>query len=339
MMHRRGPLLLRVLAFSACAAICVSAAAEPSEAERALAQELFDEARQLMAQEQYAPACAKLAQSQRLAPGGGTLLNLALCHEQLGRTATAWTEYNLALSQAIKDDRKDRQDIAHERIEALAPLLAHVSIDVDGSATDDMTVTIDDEPLARDAWRTEVPADPGDHHVQARATGRKSWQQTIHVDTSRTLHVSVPPLEVEPSPSEVPSAPPSEGPSVALRVSPSSPPTPPSTARRTASFIFMGAGVASVGIGTGFGIATLSNRDEANRLCPGTAPCASSAGLDASNRAHTYAWGADIGISVGILALAVGTYLLFTSPATSPAPARPAASPFLFPVPSPNALF
>jgi hypothetical protein len=337
---RRGPLALRVLALTACAAICVPAAAEPSEADRGLAQALFDEARQLMAQEQYAPACAKLAQSQRLAPGGGTLLNLALCHESLGRTATAWTEYNLALSQAIKDGRKDRQDIAHERIDALAASLAHVSIDVDGSATDDMTVTIDDEPLARDAWRTDVPADPGDHRVQARASGRRSWHQTIHIEASRTLHVSVPMLEVEgPPPGEA-------APSAAERGSTPTPPTPPdarasapSNGRRIASFILMGAGVASVGLGAGFGVATLSNRDEANRLCPGTIPCASSAGLDANDRAHAFAWGSDIAIGVGIVALAAGAYLLLTSPAASPAPARPAASPFLFPVPSPHALF
>jgi hypothetical protein len=344
MRSRRGLLVLRVLAGAACAAICVPAAAEPSEADRGLAQALFDEARQLMAQEQYAPACAKLAQSQRLAPGGGTLLNLALCHEQLGRTATAWTEYNLALSQAIKDDRKDRQDIAHERIDALAASLAHVSIDVDGSATDDMIVTIDDEPLAREAWRTEVPADPGDHRVLARATGRKSWNQTIHIAASRTLHVPVPPLDVETLPSEGPIAAPIEGPSAPPRESPPTPSTPPtqstpSSGRRTASYILMGAGVVSVGLGAGFGIATLSNRDEANRYCPGTLPCASSTGLDASNRAHTFAWGSDIAIGTGIVALAIGAYLLFTSPAASPAPARPAASPFIFPVPSPNALF
>ncbi len=313
MMSRRGPVMRSLRAFTACAAICIPAAAEPSEADRGLAQALFDEARQLMATEQYAPACAKLAQSQRLAPGGGTLLNLALCHEELGRTATAWSEYNLALSQAIKDGRKDRQDIAHERIDALAASLAHLSIDVDASAPNDMTVTIDDEPLAREAWRTEIPVDPGDHRVEARATGRKSWHQTSRVEASRTLHVEVPPLEVE-GPS---GAAPRESPA------PHDAQPPPSNGRRTAGFIVMGAGLASVGLGAGFGVATLSNRDEANRLCPGTNPCASPAGLDASDRAHAFAWGADIAVGAGIVALAVGAYLLFTLPQ---GPARPAAS-------------
>ena len=328
MMSRRGQLVLRVLALIACSTICVPASAEPSEAERGLAQALFDEARQLMGQEQYAAACAKLAQSQRLAPGGGTLLNLALCHEELGRTATAWSEYNLALSQAIKDGRKDRQDIAHERIDALAASLAHVSIDVDAGAADDINVTIDDEPLAREAWRTEVPADPGDHRVEARATGRKSWHQTIHVEASRTLRVAIPALEVAEPTHEDPSH---EGASAAPRESPPA----PSNGRRTAGYVVLGAGLASVGLGAGFGVATLSNGDEANRLCPGNAPCASSAGLDASDRAHAFAWGADIAIGAGIVAVAVGAYLLLTSPA----PARPAASPVVSPFPGPFAFF
>lgn len=338
-MPRRGPLLPRVLAFAACVVICAPAAAEPSEADRGLAQALFDEARQLMAQEQYAPACAKLAQSQRLAPGGGTLLNLALCHEELGRTATAWTEYNLALSQAIKDGRKDRQDIAHERIDALAGLLAHVSIDVDGTAPADLVVALDDVPLARDAWRTEIPADPGDHRVEARATGHTPWRLAIHVQPSQTLHVPVPPLEAETPPPAAPTAASSTLPSATPPEAPAARSGTPGNGRRTASFVVMGAGVAFIGLGAGFGIATLSNRDDANHLCPGTAPCASSAGLQASDRAHAFAWGADVAIGAGIVALAVGTYLFFTAPATTSAPARPAASPPFSPLPGPRVFF
>ena len=292
------------------------ARADTRPSDPAAAEALFTEAKALMDQHRYEEACPKLEASMRLDPGTGTLLNLALCHEQLGKTATAWTEYNLALSQAIKDGRLDRQDIAHERISALAPLLAHVSIDVETSAPNDMTITVDDEPLAREAWRTEVPSDPGDHRVDVHANGRTSWHRTIHVETSQTVHVAVPQLAVENAASATPHEP----------SAPRESQSPPSVGRRTASFILMGAGIASIGVGAGFGVATLSNRDEANRLCPGTAPCPSSAGLDASDRAHAYAWGADIGVGVGVVAIAIGTYLLLTSQGASPAPARPAAS-------------
>src|SRR5262249_46236771 len=61
----------------------------PSPEQAAMAEKLFDEARQLMLGHTYDEACAKFAESERLDPAAGTLLNLAVCHEAQGRTATA----------------------------------------------------------------------------------------------------------------------------------------------------------------------------------------------------------------------------------------------------------
>src|SRR4051794_36073101 len=69
--------------------IVATGSTRASHAEGAGAAEvMFAEGRRAMKQGDYATACAKFAESQRLEPGGGTLMNLAACHEKQGKTAT-----------------------------------------------------------------------------------------------------------------------------------------------------------------------------------------------------------------------------------------------------------
>src|SRR5256885_331196 len=88
--------------------------AEPTSADKSLATQLFKEGRTLVDQGKYAEGCRKLEESQRLDPGGGPLLNLALCHEKEGRPASAGTEFPEALGLARKDDRPQRAEIAQQ---------------------------------------------------------------------------------------------------------------------------------------------------------------------------------------------------------------------------------
>jgi hypothetical protein len=98
------------------------ARAEPppsSAQERAAAETLFREARELAIAGKIAEACAGFAESQRLDPHVGTLVYLATCHEQQGKTATAWVEFTEAEAQARRAGLKERIALAHEKAEQL----------------------------------------------------------------------------------------------------------------------------------------------------------------------------------------------------------------------------
>lgn len=188
-MRRVAPLFaVAVVAWSG------SAQADGSETDRQIAQSLFDDGRTLLEAGRVAEACPKFAESQRLDPGGGTLLNLALCHELEGKTATAWTEFREALSIAVRDDRKDRQELANLHITGLAPKLTRLTVIVpEAVARGDSEVTLDRSRLPSAAWNTEIPIDPGEHRIAVTAAGLPRWETSIAtMEAGRTYRVDVP---------------------------------------------------------------------------------------------------------------------------------------------------
>ena len=86
-------IVLAALAGTSVALLLVVAPARaqaPTSTDKVAAEALFEEGRRLVAAGSFVDACPKFADSQRLDPSPGTLLNLASCYEKLGRSATAW---------------------------------------------------------------------------------------------------------------------------------------------------------------------------------------------------------------------------------------------------------
>lgn len=168
-------------------------ASDPQEQQ--LAQALFDDGRRLMDAKRYSEACPKLAESQRLDPGGGTLLNLAICHEGEGKLATAKNDFDEALAVAVRDGRRDRQTIARQRIAAIEAAVPRVTVLVaPASDIDGLVVKLDGLALRRAAWGVATPVDPGSHLVEATATGRAPWSSTVEIDATQKKTVGVPVL-------------------------------------------------------------------------------------------------------------------------------------------------
>ncbi len=287
-----------------------------------IADTLFREGRKLMDAKNYAEACPKLEESLRLEPAPGTLLALASCHQQQGRVASAWGEFNQSLATARRDGRADRESFARDRIAELEPLLPKVTIEVPPDArVPDLQVTRNGVAITQTSWGVALPSDPGTVVVSATANGHKPWTFTAKVEQKQTLKVTVPVLETTPAAAPVVPPPAASAANPAPSAQKTEPPAttneaPPSGHDyRVPAYVVGGLGVVAIGVGSYFGVSALSKMSDSNNACPvvnGTRQC-TQAGVDASNTAQTNARVADITIGVGLAAVVTGVVLYFVS--------------------------
>src|SRR5262245_36723730 len=93
LLHRRSAMAATALALLLSSS---RASADDAGDKRPAAQALFDQGRALVTLGRFAEACPKLAESLRLDPGIGTMLWLADCYENVGRSASAWATFREA---------------------------------------------------------------------------------------------------------------------------------------------------------------------------------------------------------------------------------------------------
>jgi len=180
--------LLVALSVVTALALPASARAQAPTIDAALAETLFREAKLLMEAGNYPVACPKLAESQRLDPGTGTLLAIALCHQGEGKTATAWAEFADVVTAANKDGRADRVKFARERMVALERTLSRLTVDVPASlrGVSGLEVKRNGIVIGKAAWGTAMPVDPGVHVVEASAPGKRRMAVTMTIGTTAT---------------------------------------------------------------------------------------------------------------------------------------------------------
>src|SRR5258705_7891007 len=181
----------------ACAWMFLQGAAHGQAArDPAGAEKLFAEARKLLDAGKYAEACQRLADSQKLDPGVGTLLTLAQCYEKMGRTATAWATYHEAAAAARANGQADREKKAARAADTLEPNLPKLTVTVPDSAVEKgVEVKRNGAPVPKSLWGVSEPVDPGEYVIEARATGRKPWSTRVKAEPGRATAVILPPLD------------------------------------------------------------------------------------------------------------------------------------------------
>ena len=285
--------------------------------ETAAAEGLFYESRTLMQAGRYAEACPKLEESMRLDPGIGTQFNLADCNEHIGKIATAWVAFNDAAAQSKLSNQPERESVARKRAAALEPRLPRLAVDVT-AAPAGLEVKRDALVVASSAWGTAVPVDPGTHRVSVTAPGKQPWETTVTAREGKVARVSVPRElpEVGAAVVAVPGARPAEPGSVTPAPFPEPVVEGSSGAQRAIGWVVTSLGVAGVGVGAGFGLASLGKRNESRAHC--SALGCDSDGVSLRDDAVRNGNLATISMIAGGATLAGGLLLVLTAPRDAP---------------------
>lgn len=282
----------------------------------AAAQALFDQAQALMGQQRWSEACPKLEESQRLDPGGGTLLHLAACREHEGKTATAWAVYQDALASAKRDGRKDRAKIAQGRIDALGPRLRKMRVKVapTNKRMPNFRVMRDETPIGSVLWGDPFPVDPGTHQISATADGHQRWTTTIDIpEKGGETTVEIPELDADPTTKEpdAPRPPPTQTTRMEDRTRGDS--------QRTVGLALGGVGVAGLIAGGVFGALAFSRTSAADEGCrpPDRTVCTAEA-IDLGNESRMFGTISTIAFIAGGAFGIGGAALYFTAPPHGP---------------------
>jgi hypothetical protein len=247
---------------TAVLAVASPALGEPSvEAQKARA--LYDEALRKMDARRPAEACPLLEDVLAALPDlVGAKLTLAECYTQTGRLASAFGLYAAVEQEAAQAGQEVRRKKAAEKVRALEPRLARLSVSVPDALAraEGLVIERDGQRLAPSQWGVALPVDRGPHVIEARLPGQAPWKSAVDVAADGAL-VAVK-VELRAPEKAAPL-----GGAVSAETA-----SPLSVARgrtfwspqRVASVVGMGLGAVGLGIGIGFGAKAIQAKNESD---------------------------------------------------------------------------
>lgn len=300
----------RMLAFG-LAVVGFGARANAEGTDPAAAEQLFMAGRTAMESGDYKTACDRFAESERLDPAAGTLINLADCLDRQGKIASAWQRWKEALDLLRPDD--ERRAAVTKRAAAMEARLPKLELRLSSRAPAGTVVERDDVELGAASYGISLPVDPGPHRVVVRAPSREPRKYAIDIHEGESSA-----LEVEPgAPTAIePVRAPAEAPAAVVTRTPRADLGSSSDAKRTWGFVGLGVGAAGLVVGGTAGVLAIMKKQEMDDDCPpvnGALACKSSAGVDAASSGKTFATVANIAVPIGLLGVAAGAYLLLTN--------------------------
>jgi hypothetical protein len=313
-----GRLIVGVVAAAILSASPVLAAAPPAAALSSTKEQvlvLYTQGKELLDAGKTAEACRAFEAAKRLDSSAiNLILRLGDCYERLGRTASAYGEYQQAASvaAAAKDARRVA---AEERVAAVEPHLARLAVALAPGAAG-VTVRRNGDVVAAEELGKLALVDPGRFTFEATAAGKKPWTTAREIAPGATVTIEIPAL--------APLV-------VVVAVAAPAPVAEGASSPRSAIGIALGGvGLVGLGVGVGFGVKALSNlaASRADNHCDAASFC-DDVGFQLRRDAQDAGRISTVTLALGATATVVGALLWLTAPAGSKAPLkRPASTSF-----------
>lgn len=183
-----------------CSLLCPGGAALGTPYRPNTAIEKFDEGSAAFAQGAYADALKAFQDSMTIEPSPNTRFKIAKCFKALSKTASAFVQFRRVIAEA--QDRYNAtgearflptRDAAEAEAKLLEPDVPFLLLKVPADLPPDFAITLDGASLLRENWAAELPLDPGEHKVEARATRMNTFATTfvLTLREKRTVEVEV----------------------------------------------------------------------------------------------------------------------------------------------------
>jgi len=319
----------RVLGVVMVVSVMAGHAYAQSNSSGTLAEQLFNQARELAKANRWAEACPKFEASLRADPALGTRLNLASCYEHIGKLASAWGLYRETIDLAKRVGDLKKRDYAQKQAAALEPRLAKLSISAPARPPAGFVVTRDGVQIDASALGIPLYVDAGPHEIKASAPGFEAFTQAVALVDGKTETLAIPDLKaVPPAPvhdsgppaaAHVPATEPVAAPSpVQKNVATTEPVVAPSSVRKYVGLGVGGAGVVAAGVGLLFGAKASSSYSDAKALCGSSLACANTAdygrGKQLISDARSNATLSTVLVAAGGAAIVTGAIVFLTAP-------------------------
>ena len=195
-----------VVAFSAAASLALepAAAAQASDADKAIARELYNDGVKALEAEHFAVAAAKFQNAVELFHAPTMLIGLARAYIGLGKFVEAKETYNRVLNEKLPANASDAflqaQKDAAKEIRSLDEKIGSATIAVkakSGALPAGLVATLDGQELKQAAFGMKRPMNPGSHELRVTAPDFADATQRFDVTARKDVAINVALTKVE----------------------------------------------------------------------------------------------------------------------------------------------